>query len=1051
MNIKRYISAVLALLMLIGVFTAFSTVSIFAADEKKGASNDEEAVEEEEEEKARDYLTYVYYSPQEKLDSMKLMLEKFGWQLYIEEYTGEVAWRNATTGQVHFTNPYDVAAGKGTSDTKTKLLSQIIIKFTDNNKETTYTSYVEAAQREQIKIKNIKNGIRVEYTIGREETRKLVPRWIEKTRFEELILSKIDDESVLRKFDAYYSFKDPTDLSLSDRAVKEMQSAFPCTSSMAIYVFDPYAEDREFNLIESYINQYAPDYTYETLEEDHDITGYEGSDKAPPLFKLSLEYYLDEKGLSVRLPANGIRFDEASYQLTYISVLPYFGAGSSDFTGYTFIPDGSGALVRFEDVESQTTIAGKLYGVDYAYHEISASNQKVMRMPVYGVVENGVSVEVTEERVWINGYNDAYGEFVPGHYEIEKIVTPTPEDKGFLAIIEEGDALANIISEHGGVLHNYNSVYTTFYPRPRDTYNLAESISVGANAEWTVVSSRKYTGSYRIRFVMLTDEALAEANAIEDYYEVSWLGMASAYRDYLENKGTITRKEKTDENIPLYIESFGALDTASSFLSFPTTVRTALTTFDNVKTMYDDLAAEGITNINFRLTGFANGGMHSSVPNGVDFEKSVGGNKGYEELLDYAEEKDFGVFPDFDFSYATSDGAFDGFSYKKDATRTIDNRYSQKRLYYSSYQETLTTGQTCISPSVFSKFYGKVSEDLTKMGTTGISVSTLGSDLNSDFDEDEPYNREDSKELVTNLLATMSEDYAEIMLDAGNAYTWQYADHILNVNLDSSHYNYASHSVPFIGMVLHGYVNFSGAPTNMASDTKYETLKMIENGALPYFTLSYDNTALLKEDNALSKYYSVAYQIWKDDLVDTYNNLNDLLSGVQDATIVNHEFLDGERIPDEDEIQADADAKAEAEAEAKEIADKAAERLERARKLAARKGGQVIVEEEEPDSTLEDLEEFLGDDEPKDTEDEKSEGEKAEGENAEGEEEIEAVEGVTSKKEDQANVSKYAVESGSIVRVTYSNGVSYIINYNRFAVTVEGYEIEGLGFVEINA
>ena len=135
MNIKRYISAVLALLMLIGVFTAFSTVSIFAADEKKGASNDEEAVEEEEDEKARDYLTYVYYSPQEKLDSMKLMLEKFGWQLYIEEYTGEVAWRNATTGQVHFTNPYDVAAGKGTSDTKTKLLSQVIIKFTDNNKD----------------------------------------------------------------------------------------------------------------------------------------------------------------------------------------------------------------------------------------------------------------------------------------------------------------------------------------------------------------------------------------------------------------------------------------------------------------------------------------------------------------------------------------------------------------------------------------------------------------------------------------------------------------------------------------------------------------------------------------------------------------------------------------------------------------------------------------------------------------------------------------------------------------------------------------------------
>ena len=30
-------------------------------------------------------------------------------------------------------------------------------------------SFTEAAQRGQIKFKNIKNGIRVEYTIGREE------------------------------------------------------------------------------------------------------------------------------------------------------------------------------------------------------------------------------------------------------------------------------------------------------------------------------------------------------------------------------------------------------------------------------------------------------------------------------------------------------------------------------------------------------------------------------------------------------------------------------------------------------------------------------------------------------------------------------------------------------------------------------------------------------------------------------------------------------------------------------------------------------------------
>jgi len=1053
----RFLSAVLALLMFVGCFG----LGVFADEKTTSTATDSSAKTEEEsnvdqnEVKARQYVNTVYEAREEKLYTMTLKQRAYGYELYVDEFSGEVACKNLLTGDVVFTNPYDVGSSPSSKQIKEQLLSQIMLTYSDSTgSKKEFNSFTDAASKGQIRTKNLRNGVRIEYSLGDEEVRYLVPQYIKKERYETLIkplIDACDSNRAKLQFEAYYVLQDPDDPTLSVRAVKEMQLQYPITEKMAIYIFDTQASARELRQIEGYIKKYCPDYTYATLEEDHQITGYVSTQKAPPLFKMALEYYLDEDGLQIRLPANGIRFDEDEYTLHSIKILPYFGAGANPNEGYTFIPDGSGALFSFSELAgTAVNITGKVYGTDYAYHEIGTTKSETVRLPVYGVVENYVGSKASLYRYWVEQSGvDEDGNALESHWEIGSEYTDVEEDRGFFAIIEEGDALASITTTHGGAQHKYNSVYTEFRPRPSDSYNLSASISIADDTVWTIVSDRKYSGSYKIRIVMLTDKDNAEAAGLteDQYYECSYVGMAKAYRDYLENKGTITRKEETNEDIPLYVESFGALDTASTFLSFPTTVKTALTTFDNVKTMYDDLAAEGVTNVNFRLTGFANGGMHSSVPNGVDFEKAVGGNKGYEELLDYAEEKDFGVFPDFDFSYATSDGAFDGFSYKKDATRTIDNRYSAKRLYYSSYQETLTTGQTCISPSVFSKFYNKVNEDLTKMGSANISVSTLGSDLNSDFDEDEPYNREDAKELVTNLLATIGEDYDEIMLDAGNAYTWQYADHILNVNLDSSHYNYASHSVPFIGMVLHGYVNFTGSPTNMASDIQYETLKMIENGALPYFTLSYDNTALLKEDNALSRYYSVAYQIWKEDLVETYNNLNDLLGDVQSATIVNHEFLDGERIPDEDELQADAEAKAEAEAAAKELADKAADRLERAKKLAARKGGQVIVEEDEaPDSTLEDLEEFLGDDEPKDTEDEKSEGEDAEGE---GEEEIEGVAGVTEKVE-KAEGSKYAVESGSIVRVTYSNGVSYIINYNRFAVTVEGYEIEGLGFIAIN-
>ena len=62
-----------------------------------------------------------------------------------------------------------------------------------------------------------------------------------------------------------------------------------------------------------------------------------------------LEYTLSEDGLVVSLPANGIRFDETLYKLQNITLLPYMGAGTYTNDGYTFIPDGSGALMDYAD------------------------------------------------------------------------------------------------------------------------------------------------------------------------------------------------------------------------------------------------------------------------------------------------------------------------------------------------------------------------------------------------------------------------------------------------------------------------------------------------------------------------------------------------------------------------------------------------------------------------------------------------------------------------------------------------------------------------------
>ena len=919
-------AALLSVLMLISAFTvvmsaeeatteieyeyntsnAQPTVDYFTGKEIKAISNKGEITLGEK----------VIYTKEDKLQYMDLRFEQpeaDGYQLYVDAYSGEVAVRNKATGEVLFTNPYTIGDSTATEAIKKEIMSQLAVSFVDvtTSNTQTYYSYEWAAQRGQIVVRNIKNGLRVEYTIGREEARMLVPRVIEKSAFEEKVVAPIKaaaDDFTYQQFISFYKLQDPS-AAENDTLRDAMYKSFPITKKMPIYVLDTSISSAELAKLERVIKTYAPDYTYEKLDEDHLLTEYESEDKNPPLFKMALEYTVDEQGLCVRLPANGIRFNEALYQLYSVEILPYMGAGAKSNTegnfsennwGYTFFPDGSGTLFEFDkitDLGASTTVTGKVYGQDYAYHTISGTHQEIIRYPVFGLVETEDISKVEKPAEVPEG-------------EEPQPVAPKYDDRGFVAIVEEGDALMELSSYHAVRTSEYNTVKMIVYPRPQDTYNVADSISVGTNDTWTVVSSRKYTGNYKIRYIMLTDKTVSEDVSKKSYYDCDYVGMAKAYREYLENKGVLTQLDssKVGEDIPLYIESFGALETTERFLSIPINVMTPLTTFEDISQMYKDLSEEGINNVNFILTGFTKGGITDpQVPYYLNWEGAVSKEMSYEELLEDASGK-YGVYPDFDFAYVKGDGMFDGLSLKKHAVKTIDNRYSSKREYSATKHTYISYYDLALSPAYFSHFYTKLTKAYNdNYGKGGVAVSTLGNTLNSDFDEDEPYNREDSKKFTVEALAHMSDSFDSVLTSGGNAYTWQYVDHITDIALDSSRYSQSWASVPFLGIVLHGYVEFAGEPINMEGNIEYTLLKAIENGAAVQFILSYRNTNNLKNYEELSKYYSVRYDIWFEDMVSIYSELNAALSGVQTSLIDEHKFISGVRVPDGDELIKNAE------------------------------------------------------------------------------------------------------------------------------------------------
>ena len=893
----------------------------------------------------------VIETAEEKIALMDYRYGTDKFELYVDAYSGEVAIRSKSTGETLFTNPYTIGQSKATAssgNTKDELMSQLVVHYTEikTNQSGKFYSYQWAAERNQISVMNIKGGIRVEYTLGREESKSLLPRMISEeaflkivTNIEENINAAIEAGTVadpenekyrLEKFKAWY-----TKFSLSEtesqqqyedycndypilKKYAEQAATDPAYENFAIYVLDEKIGERDIKKQEGLIKEYYKEYTFKNLEEDHAFVEYKAETESYPVFRMALEYTIEDSGLVVRLPANGIRFNESLYRLDNIEILPYMGAGMNPNEGYTFFPDGSGTLFDFEKIAvlgTRQQISGKVYGQDYAYHEVSGQYEEVIRYPVFGVYEKEHLTKVV---------TDENGQETEVSYE---------KDRGYVAIVEEGDSLIEISSYHGGPTSEYNTIKLSVFPRPTDSYVLADSISVGgSNEPFTVVSARKYTGNYKVRYIMLTDNDVASAataagKTAERYYEPSYVGMATAYRDYLsKDLAVLTRltSEDVGEDIPLYIESFGALQTTEKFLSIPIDVMTPLTTFQDVQTMYENLKASNITNVNFILKGFTKGGMTSPrVPYNLKWERAVSKEMDFEELTEYAKNEGFGLFPDFDFVFSSTNTLFDGLTLDKHAVKTIDDRYSSKREYSATKHTYVSYYELALSPAYFSYFYEKFIPKYEKYSPIGISVSTLGSYLNSDFDEDEPYNRADGKkytELAFQYIEEeLSDEGTEIMTSGGNAYSWKYVDHITDIALDSSRFSVASASVPFLGIVLHGSVQVAGTPVNMEGNIDYAILKSIESGASLKFVLSYRNTDKLKEYETLSQYYSVNYDIWynngKGDLISIYHELNEVLSDVQTSIIVGHEYINGKdedpnkyatRVPDDDELILDA-------------------------------------------------------------------------------------------------------------------------------------------------
>ncbi len=891
---KRIIAAVLAVLM---ISTLLLPLSVGAA-----SVNHMSATFGNERAKLAT-MTYVMTSDDpEKAGKGDGILE-----LYADYDSGEIAVKNTVTGEITLSNPYNITSifqSTNTTD-KGKFLSQAYIKYfklsEGSNAMKTWYSYNECFAYKQGSVVPTENGLTVNYSIGEEERDYAVPLKISLEDFyNALRTAGKDDRSIELLVKEYFSSYDPDQKYIKDPLLSDPTSTkretmikeqpLCATTPFMFLLPNVYQNTNTMKNLEQKLVAAAPEYFVLSkegeektqFELDRDKYWNEEADrgmypeKEYPNFKFTVDYKLTNDGLVVELDTKTIEYNKDLYCLAEITLLPYFGAaslnpeldekGNTQYdNGYIFIPDGSGAIVRFEDLiaKNQTgKISSILYGSDYAKYQITGKNTEQYTMPVFGLINSSED----------NG-------------------------TGYFAIIEEGDAMGSIVAD---AERYYISAYASFKYADYDVYDLADAFSSGTSSstEITVVSDNCYEGKYRVNYKFLTAEETAKQYDLKNTYDTSYVGMAKLYRDYLTANGTIKKITETEENTKLFLEVFGSVKVKEQVFSFPVTVNKELTTFSDIINMQKELADAGIDNSSYILKGFYNGGLASTYPTKIKWQKVLGGEKGLNALLADSEMNNYDVSLDVDFSYSHGSKWFSGYSSSKHATKTIDDRYTTRRTYYAATQTFERTSGVAVSSASFISLFEKFTKSISDVSLKSLAIRALGKDLNSDFDKDDFYSREDSKNNTVKFMESitrLNERKFGLIIDAGNVYAMKYASGVLSAPLDSSKYIRASESVPFYGMVYHGSVEFAGNALNMEGDQDYMFLKAIENGAVLYYTLAKQNVETLKSDPEYSKYYSISYDFLKGSIAENYTTYNNAMKDKQNKFIVDHKFLnDGE-------------------------------------------------------------------------------------------------------------------------------------------------------------
>ncbi|MBQ9963939.1 MAG: hypothetical protein IJP14_02335 [Clostridia bacterium] len=548
--------------------------------------------------------------------------------------------------------------------------------------------------------------------------------------------------------------------------------------------------------------------------------------------QISVNYVLKDTYLEASLLTDAIK-DEGEYAVIAVQLLPVFGAGSWRDTGYLFVPDGSGALIHFNNQRKLAqNYRAPVYGVDkQVVAETKSTSTEAIRLPVFGTVVG---------------------------------------DEALMAVIDQAAASAEITAMTGHATCGYNAVSSIFgYRLLTSQYNMYNRRRVNQ-----MVDLDHGTDAYAVRYYPLSGE------------DADYIGMAGAYRDYLIAEHGFQKRDTTPS---FHVDLIGAYETEASFLGIiPYTKKVPLTTYEQAQTILAGLQSAGITKLSAQYTGWNNNGITNvKIPKAATPLSVLGGKKDFAALTAATASSGVTLSTSVDLTSFIKGG--NGVSATKHAIRTpFGKTVKQPQYILSNHVTKLGADETMyLSTAKLTDVAARYLESLKKQGLTTVDLTNIAENCYSNYFEDDTAHRTVGIQNVVAALKAYQDAGIKVTVQNANAYALPYVNVVTDVPTVSSGYDIFDEDVPFYQALLHGYVPYTTRSITQTPNPGVTYLTAVESGSQLQYNAIHANSGDLF-DTEYNYLYGSTWTLWKDTAAKQYAEYQPLLEKVHDQEIVNH-------------------------------------------------------------------------------------------------------------------------------------------------------------------